>query len=112
MADEDVLRVAIEALRSDAGIWRDQSTAMGGIVTKLGDVHFGVFERTSLWQYMSAYHDAWTFARDRATEAGQQFSAIGRTLDAIALKYEQDEAARQRALRQYEEELRRQRQGR
>ncbi|GIH09718.1 hypothetical protein Rhe02_77850 [Rhizocola hellebori] len=94
----ELLQVATDALRADAAAWRRHASTMNTIVSELGQLHFGAFERTTLTPMKTAYTEIWNFFHDRCAEGGPQFEVVAATLESIARKYERDEAARARQL--------------
>jgi Excreted virulence factor EspC, type VII ESX diderm len=94
------VRVATDALRTEAGIWERQVDALEATrrtvaATALGRVEAGVFQLV-----VDAYADVVRVADTRCGQAAEAGIRIAATLRAVADRYDAEDAAGEHRLRQ------------
>jgi hypothetical protein len=83
--------VATDSLRTEAGVWDQQSTQMGNLASKVDGVRFDRFEAGVFQLIQGPYNDVVTQVHDRCTEAVQRMKEIADTLRAVAKTYDEEE---------------------
>jgi uncharacterized protein YukE len=83
--------VATDALRTEAGVWDQQSTQMGNIASKVDGVRFNNLEAGVFQLIVNPYGDVVTQVHDRCSEAVQRMKEIADTLRAVAKTYDEEE---------------------
>ena len=94
------VRVATDVLRTEAGIWEQQTdvwaaTGRAVAATALGRLEAGVFQLV-----VAAYADVVEVAGTRCAQAVEATSRIAATLRAVADTYDAEDAAGEHRLRQ------------
>jgi hypothetical protein len=95
------LRVALEAMRSDATVWATASdnldgprSTIGGLVLTSADVSFWAVDHG----LDRTYNDARLALEDMLNQATQAFRSLSETLNAAANTYEAEEEANMHAM--------------
>lgn len=87
------LQVAFDALRTEAGVWDQQSSQMGQVASKVQGMQLGRIEAGVFQLIVGPYNEVVQAVTARSNEAVQAMTSIGSTLRDIATVYEQEEAA-------------------
>ena len=87
------VRVATDALRTEAGVWDDQSEQMSQIASKVQGMQLGRIEAGVFQLIVDPYNDVVTQVNSRSTEAVEAMTNIGNTLRQVATTYDEEDAA-------------------
>lgn len=87
------LRVAVDSLRADAGVWNRGSTTMSDLREKIDALSFNRLQAGLFQLIVDANDELVTIMSDRSGEACQRFSEIADTLRFCADTYEAEDAA-------------------
>jgi len=93
------LQVATNSLRSEAGVWDAQSTAMGEIATKAADLRLSRIEAGIFQLIVGPYDAAADQVTTRCKEGQQRMTEVGITLRQVADTYDAEEARNEHKLR-------------
>lgn len=86
------LKVATDALRTDARTWERQSDALEGLRTKISELEFGRLEAGLFQGIVSAHTKVVNKMSERCGQGAQRFDEIGDTLRYCADTYEAEDA--------------------
>lgn len=98
--DKDDIRVATDALRTEAGIWDEQSAEMSKIATAADALRLTRIEAGLFQIIVNTYSHVIDQVMARSTEEQMAMVAISDTLVNVAKKYDEEEAANQHHIRQ------------
>jgi len=85
--------VATNALRSEAGEWDTQSTAMGALSTKVAGMEFGRLEAGLFQMMVGPYNDVIHAVAARGKEGATAMTEIADTLRSVADTYDAEDKA-------------------
>jgi hypothetical protein len=95
----DQVTVAIEALRTEAGVWDTQAESMANIKSKTEGLRLSRVEAGLFQVIFDTYEQVIDQVTARAGEGNKEMLDIGTTLRAVADTYEQEEADKVHKLR-------------
>jgi hypothetical protein len=96
----DEIGFALDALRAEAALWREQSQALAGVAQHVTDLRIHGFDRTGLFDgFLDAYDEASRTVARHCAEGRAATDDVGATLLAVAKLYASDEAHNIHALR-------------
>lgn len=95
----DELMVATGALRTEAGVWREQSGTLTGIAATVGALDFSGIEAGIFQIVVVAHRELVEHVAARCAEGGVETARIADTLNLVADTYEQEERRNEHALR-------------
>lgn len=93
------LTVATGALRTEAGVWREQSGVLTGIAATVGGLDFSGIEAGIFQIIVVAHRELVEHVAARCTEGGVETARIADTLVLVADTYEEEERRNEHALR-------------
>jgi uncharacterized protein YukE len=85
------VKVATDALRTEAGVWEQQSGQMESIATTVDDVRFNRLEAGVFQLVVGPYRELVDQVHGRTQEAVQRMKEIADTLRQVAKTYEAEE---------------------
>ena len=85
------VKVATDALRTEAGVWDQQSTQMGAVATKADGVRFNRVQAGVFQLVVGPYRQLVDQVYGRCQEGGQRMTEIGDALRKVAGMYEKEE---------------------
>jgi len=85
------VKVATDALRTEAGVWDQQSGQMDAIATKVDGLRFNRLEAGVFQLVVGPYGELVDQVYGRTHEAGQRMKEIADTLRQVAKTYETEE---------------------
>lgn len=95
----DELVVATDALRTEAGVWREQSTALAGIAATVGRLDFSGVEAGIFQIVVVAHRELVEHVAARCAEGAAETTRIADTLHHVADTYDEEERRNEHALR-------------
>ncbi|MEU1207376.1 hypothetical protein [Nocardia sp. NPDC005825] len=88
---DQLIKVAINDLRGESGIWSQESGTMHGVSTKIAGLKFNRTEAGLFQGIVGKHDDIVDFSTDRTNEGATEFNNISTTLKAAADTYETEE---------------------
>jgi hypothetical protein len=85
------VKVATDALRTEAGVWDQQSAQMGTIAGQAEDLRFSRLQAGVFQIVVGAYNDVVEQVHSRCQEAVTRMKEIADTLQQVAAVYEKEE---------------------
>jgi uncharacterized protein YukE len=85
------VKVATDALRTEAGVWDQQSSQLDAIAKKVDDLRFNRLEAGVFQLIVGPYGELVNQLHSRAQEAVQRMKEIADTLRQVAKTYEAEE---------------------
>ncbi|MCE7001634.1 hypothetical protein LWC34_02080 [Kibdelosporangium philippinense] len=89
----DQVKVAIEALRQEAGVWDQEADTTGNIATAAEELRLNRIEAGLFQVIFDTYSQVIDQVIARANEGKTQMTEVADTLRSVADTYEQEEAA-------------------
>ncbi|MFE3001076.1 hypothetical protein ACFXG4_39600 [Nocardia sp. NPDC059246] len=86
------VKVATDTLRTEAGVWDQESGELQKIVDKLPDMHYNRTEAGIFQMMVSPMDDLVNTVSDRCKEGVQRFHDVGTGLRTAATTYDAEEA--------------------
>lgn len=96
---KEQLEVATQALRTEAGIWDEQSGKIGSVVGKVADLRLSRIEAGVFQLIVSPYDSLADQLTNRCGEGRDRMAEIATTLRQVADTYEAEEARNEHRLR-------------
>ncbi len=93
------VKVATDALRSEAGEWAAQGGKLTALGTKVADMEFGRLEAGLFQLMVGPYNDVIHAVVARAGEGGAAMVEIGGTLRSVADTYDAEDKASEHRIR-------------
>jgi uncharacterized protein YukE len=93
------VKVATDALRTEAGIWDSQSDQMETISSKVKNMQLGRVEAGVFQLIVGPYNDVVETVTSRSDEGAAAMTNIGDTLRAVATTYDEEDAAAEHRMR-------------
>ncbi|MER7766769.1 hypothetical protein [Kitasatospora sp. NPDC096140] len=91
MADDDGFKVTTETLRTEAGLWDQQSDELGKIASSVGSMSMDRFQAGVFQLVVGAYAEVLTAVHDRSLEGQQNLKAVADGLRTVADNYDHHE---------------------
>jgi hypothetical protein len=85
------VKVATDALRTEAGVWGQQSTQLGTVAAKVDGLRFGRLEAGVFQLIVSPYEQLTDQVHSRCQEGVTRMTEIADTLRQVATTYDQEE---------------------
>lgn len=85
------IEVATDSLRSEAGIWDEQSDQLGKIVVRANGLRLDRLEAGIFQLVVAAYSQVVDQVSGRSREGQQRMTEVGSALTKAAITYEQEE---------------------
>jgi hypothetical protein len=93
------VKVATDALRTEAGQWDEQSSMMSAASTKVGAMEFGRLEAGLFQLMVGPYNEVISAVEARCKEAATAMTEIGTTLRTVADTYDAEDQASEHRIR-------------